>query len=97
MNTTNQDEIHMTTPELITAHGYKSETHHIWTEDEYCLDIHRVLPKSYQNSTYNLLHNKFKIYMEVVKSQQKDLYLFSFIMDYYQVQLIGYYWVQRKL
>lgn len=53
MNTTNQDEIHMTTPELITAHGYKSETHHIWTEDEYCLDIHRVLPKSYQNSTYN--------------------------------------------
>lgn len=53
MNATNQDEIYMTTPELITAHGYKSETHHIWTEDEYCLDIHRVLPKSYQNSTYN--------------------------------------------
>ncbi|XP_043791676.1 lipase 3-like [Apis laboriosa] len=53
MNATNQDEIHMTTPELISAHGYKSEIHHIWTEDEYCLDIHRVLPKSYQNSNYN--------------------------------------------
>ncbi|XP_043260210.1 lipase 3-like isoform X2 [Colletes gigas] len=40
----NQDETHMTTPELIEAHGYISETHHIWTEDGYCLDVHRVLP-----------------------------------------------------
>ncbi|CAL7948812.1 unnamed protein product [Xylocopa violacea] len=47
---TNQDEIHMTTPELINAHGYRSETHNIWTEDGYCLDVHRVLsPKSDEN------------------------------------------------
>ncbi|KOX68109.1 Lipase 3 [Melipona quadrifasciata] len=55
--TTNQDEIHMTTPELIVAHGYKSETHHIWTEDGYCLDVHRVLPKSCQNSDCNINEN----------------------------------------
>lgn len=30
-------------PELIKAHGYIPETHHIWTEDGYCLNVHRVL------------------------------------------------------
>ncbi|XP_078044145.1 lipase 3 [Augochlora pura] len=49
--TANHDEIHMTTPELIEAHGYTAETHSIWTEDGYCLDVHRVLPpKSHGNS-----------------------------------------------
>ncbi|XP_029170659.1 lipase 3-like isoform X2 [Nylanderia fulva] len=38
-----QNEAHMTTPQLIQAHGYISETHHIWTEDGYCLSVHRVL------------------------------------------------------
>ncbi|XP_063989587.1 lipase 3-like [Diachasmimorpha longicaudata] len=38
------DEIHMTTPELIFHHGYRDETHHVWTEDGYRLEIHRVLP-----------------------------------------------------
>ncbi|KYN32149.1 Lipase 3, partial [Trachymyrmex septentrionalis] len=42
--TTNQDEIHMTTPELIEAHGYIAETHQICTEDGYYLTVHRVLP-----------------------------------------------------
>ncbi|XP_071877191.1 lipase 3 isoform X1 [Bombus fervidus] len=50
----NQDEVHMTTPELINVHGYKSETHHIWTEDGYCLDVHRVLSKSHQDSDCNV-------------------------------------------
>ncbi|XP_043497848.1 lipase 3-like [Polistes fuscatus] len=45
---TNQDdEIHMTTPELIEHHGYISETHYIWTEDDYCLTVHRIIgPKT---------------------------------------------------
>ncbi|XP_014486359.1 PREDICTED: lipase 3-like isoform X2 [Dinoponera quadriceps] len=30
--------------ELIESHGYIAETHHIWTEDDYRLDVHRVLP-----------------------------------------------------
>ncbi|KYN14969.1 PREDICTED: lipase 3-like [Trachymyrmex cornetzi] len=42
--TTNQDEVHMTTPELIEAHGYIAETHQICTEDDYYLTVHRVLP-----------------------------------------------------
>ncbi|XP_076298733.1 lipase 3 isoform X1 [Lasioglossum baleicum] len=51
----NQDEIHMTTPELIRAHGYTAETHHIWTKDGYCLDVHRVLPpKSHENPSNGL-------------------------------------------
>ncbi|XP_072753605.1 lipase 3 isoform X2 [Anoplolepis gracilipes] len=29
-------------PELIKAHGYIPETHHIWTEDDYCLNVHRI-------------------------------------------------------
>ncbi|KAH0955978.1 hypothetical protein HN011_008776 [Eciton burchellii] len=41
---TTQDEVHMTTPELIEAHGYKAEIHEIWTEDGYGLNVHRVLP-----------------------------------------------------
>ncbi|KAL6267748.1 hypothetical protein P5V15_000819 [Pogonomyrmex californicus] len=41
--TTSQDEAHMTTPELIKAHGYISETHQICTEDGYYLTVHRVL------------------------------------------------------
>lgn len=35
-------------PELIEAHGYISETHHIWTEDGYCLNVHRVLSSNDQ-------------------------------------------------
>lgn len=31
-------------PKLIKAHGYIAETHQIWTEDDYCLNVHRVLP-----------------------------------------------------
>lgn len=50
-----QDETRMTTPELIQNHGYKAETHHIWTEDGYCLDVHRVLPStSDENSNCDL-------------------------------------------
>lgn len=57
----NQDEIHMTTPELIRAHGYVAETHHIWTEDGYCLDVHRVLPpKSQGNPSNDLNENDVK-------------------------------------
>ncbi|RLU17504.1 hypothetical protein DMN91_009739 [Ooceraea biroi] len=41
-----QDEAHMATPELIEAHGYKAETHKIWTEDGYGLAVHRVLPSN---------------------------------------------------
>ncbi|XP_018305312.1 lipase 3 isoform X2 [Mycetomoellerius zeteki] len=44
MSKTNQDEVHMTTPELIEAHGYVAETHQICTEDGYYLTVHRVLP-----------------------------------------------------
>ncbi|XP_031783671.1 lipase 3 [Nasonia vitripennis] len=40
------DEVPMTTPELITKHGYIGETHHIWTEDGYRLELHRVLRKA---------------------------------------------------
>ncbi|XP_011055499.1 PREDICTED: lipase 3-like [Acromyrmex echinatior] len=42
--TTNQDEVYMTTPELIEAHGYIAEIHQICTEDDYYLTVHRVLP-----------------------------------------------------
>lgn len=31
-------------PELIEVHGYIAETHYVWTEDDYRLDVHRVLP-----------------------------------------------------
>ncbi|XP_054002055.1 lipase 3-like isoform X1 [Hylaeus anthracinus] len=59
----NQDETHMTTPELIDTHGYKSETHQIWTEDGYCLDVHRVLPPKTDENEYcknnvNIVHNR---------------------------------------
>lgn len=30
--------------ELIEIHGYTAETHYVWTEDDYRLDVHRVLP-----------------------------------------------------
>lgn len=33
---------HMTTPELIALHGYKSESHMITTEDGYILTVHRI-------------------------------------------------------
>ncbi|XP_015182224.1 PREDICTED: lipase 3-like isoform X2 [Polistes dominula] len=37
----------MTTPELIEHHGYIPETHYIWTEDGYCLTVHRIIgPKT---------------------------------------------------
>ncbi|KAG7201061.1 hypothetical protein KM043_017607 [Ampulex compressa] len=45
MNEAGQEEAHITTPELIKRHGYVCETHNVWTEDEYCLEVHRVLPK----------------------------------------------------
>lgn len=35
-------------PELIKAHGYIPEIHHIWTEDGYCLNVYRVLPSNDQ-------------------------------------------------
>ncbi|XP_012536620.1 lipase 3 isoform X2 [Monomorium pharaonis] len=41
--TTLQDEVHMTMPELIKAHGYVAETHQICTQDDYYLTVHRVL------------------------------------------------------
>ncbi|XP_012526370.1 lipase 3 [Monomorium pharaonis] len=41
--TTIQDKIHMTTPEMIEAHGYIAETYQICTEDDYYLTVHRVL------------------------------------------------------
>lgn len=37
-------------PELIKAHGYIPEIHHIWTEDGYCLNVHRVLSSNDQVS-----------------------------------------------
>uniref|UniRef100_A0ABD2W8F1 AB hydrolase-1 domain-containing protein n=1 Tax=Trichogramma kaykai TaxID=54128 RepID=A0ABD2W8F1_9HYME len=40
------DEIHFSTPELITKHGYIAETHHAWTEDGYRLELHRVVRKA---------------------------------------------------
>ncbi|EFN70010.1 Lipase 3 [Camponotus floridanus] len=46
--TSTQDEAHMTTPELIKAHGYIPEIHHIWTEDGYCLNVHRVISSNDQ-------------------------------------------------
>ncbi|KYQ54206.1 Lipase 3 [Trachymyrmex zeteki] len=42
MSKTNQDEVHMTTPELIEAHGYVAETHQICTEDGYYLTVHQI-------------------------------------------------------
>ncbi|KAI4494095.1 hypothetical protein M0802_009249 [Mischocyttarus mexicanus] len=34
-------------PELIEHHGYIPETHYIWTEDDYCLTVHRIIgPKT---------------------------------------------------
>ncbi|XP_033217101.1 lipase 3-like [Belonocnema kinseyi] len=47
--TTGHDEIYMTTPELITKHGYIAETHHVWTEDGYRLELHRVLSRNQDN------------------------------------------------
>ncbi|KOC66701.1 Lipase 3 [Habropoda laboriosa] len=60
--TTNEDETGMTTPELIAIHGYVSETHHIWTEDGYCLDVHRILPsKLHKHSYYDRSENNVEI------------------------------------
>lgn len=55
---TNQDETHMTTPELIATHNYIPETHHIWTEDGYCLSVHRVLPKKQYEHSHDFNENE---------------------------------------
>ncbi|XP_043268566.1 lipase 3-like [Venturia canescens] len=49
---TNEDEVHMTTPELTRLHNYHSETHFIWTEDGYRLEVHRVI-KPDKDATIN--------------------------------------------
>lgn len=62
---TNQDEAHMTTPELIAHHGYTSETHHTWTEDGYCLTIHRIVA-SKRSQTYSTNCNVISNRVETV-------------------------------
>lgn len=42
-------------PELIKTHGYIAETHQIWTEDNYCLRVHRVISSNDQVSSNNIL------------------------------------------
>ncbi|KAJ0183768.1 hypothetical protein K1T71_000191 [Dendrolimus kikuchii] len=37
-------EAKMTTPELIALHGYRTESHTIFTSDGYMLKVHRVIP-----------------------------------------------------
>ncbi|XP_023246170.1 lipase 3 isoform X2 [Copidosoma floridanum] len=64
MNEDNHDEVHMTTPELITKHGYVAETHHVWTEDGYRLELHRVVKKARKRNTINM--------DEVLSSQAKE-------------------------
>ncbi|CAK9822142.1 Lipase 3 [Anthophora retusa] len=64
---TNQDEICMTTPELITTHGYVPETHQIWTEDGYCLVVHRILPPKVHKNSY---HDRSKDNVEILNDKK---------------------------
>ncbi|XP_020278819.1 lipase 3-like isoform X2 [Pseudomyrmex gracilis] len=48
-----QNEVYMTTPELIEAHGYIAETHQVWTKDDYCLRVHRVISPNDRVSSNN--------------------------------------------
>lgn len=36
---------------MITKHGYIAETHHVWTEDGYRLELHRVLSKTQSHNS----------------------------------------------
>lgn len=65
---TNQDEIHMTTPELIEAHGYTSETHYVWTEDGYRLDVHRVISRIEEKKNVGSIDKKQKNLVESYKA-----------------------------
>lgn len=40
-------------PELIEAHGYIAETHQVWTKDDYCLRVHRVISPNDRVSSNN--------------------------------------------
>lgn len=44
-------------PELIKAHGYIPEIHHVWTEDGYCLEMHRVLSPNDRVSSTSIHRN----------------------------------------
>lgn len=63
----------MTTPELITKHGYIAETHHVWTEDGYRLELHRVLRKTQsRNSRKNCTEACDKKVSEYSKSNTNE-------------------------
>lgn len=80
MMSDSNDEVHMTTPELITRHGYTAETHHVWSEDGYRLELHRVLCRTqdkekvhnaqeFTDSNCNLEANKLS--QEVLNSKNR--------------------------
>ena len=67
-------------PELITKHGYIAETHHVWTEDGYRLELHRLLPRSldtkkvengqeYTDPNFNLESDKLSVEILNTKNQ----------------------------
>ncbi|KAL6440421.1 hypothetical protein ACFW04_003148 [Cataglyphis niger] len=69
-------------PELIKTHGYISETHHIWTEDGYCLNVHRVLSPRDQVSIK--AESIINIDTAVIDNNSKDSNL-STSPDYHRV------------
>ncbi|XP_047362652.1 lipase 3-like isoform X2 [Vespa velutina] len=74
---TNQDEIHMTTHELIAHHGYIPETHNIWTEDGYCLTVHRITAPDttnvYSTNTYATSNEEQVVIDSLEKSTESNL------------------------
>ncbi|XP_018053449.1 PREDICTED: lipase 3-like [Atta colombica] len=91
--TTNQDEIHMTTPELIEAHGYVAETHQICTEDNYYLTVHRVLPNDRVPSVSNA--DIINIDATVMNSEDHNLSISA--ENYQLLKTSGYYISSSRL
>ncbi|KYB28090.1 lipase 1 isoform X1 [Tribolium castaneum] len=51
-----QDEVNLTTPEIIAKYNYSSESHNVVTEDGYILTLHRILPKKPYKGSVLVMH-----------------------------------------
>ncbi|XP_044255278.1 lipase 1-like, partial [Tribolium madens] len=51
-----QDEVNLTTPQIITKYNYSSEIHNVVTEDGYILALHRILPQKPYKGSVLVMH-----------------------------------------
>lgn len=63
--------------ELIAHHGYIPETHNIWTEDDYCLTVHRITAPDksnvYSTKTYATSNAEQAVIDTLEKSTESNL------------------------